>query len=62
MSVSCRSENATYETLNTHEIVTGKRNPEVGAKKVRRWSGPSAKEVERLYRYDKGSENWDHSD
>jgi hypothetical protein len=29
---------------------------------TRSWSEPGAKEVGRLYRYDKGSEEWDNSD
>jgi len=51
-----------YETLNTHEIVTGGRNPEPGAKLVRRKCEPGAKEVGYLYRCDKGSEDLDNSD
>ncbi len=35
MPVSRKSGNTGYETLNTHEIVTGKRNPKLDANKVR---------------------------
>jgi len=55
----CRLSN---KALDTHKIVTRGRNPKVGTRKVRSWYGPGTKEVWRLYRYDKGSENWDNSD
>jgi len=36
--------------------------PEVGARKVRRWCEPGAKGVECLYRYDKGRKDLSDSD
>ena len=38
------------QTLNTHKIITREMNPEVGAKKVRRWYDVDTKEVGRLKR------------
>ncbi len=43
MPVSWRSGNTAYETLNTHEIVTGGRNPI----SVRSWSGVGQDQVRR---------------
>ena len=50
------------KTLNTHETGHLTKEPEVGAKKVRSWCEPSEKEVERLKRQDKGSDEQDNSD
>ena len=55
--IEIRKYRLSNKTLNTHEIVTGKRSSEVGARKVRSWSGVDTKEVECLYRYDKGKED-----